>query len=176
MPYADPSKIKEYSKRYCERNAERARKRAADWRKAHPEQTAAMNAKWNRLRARPKPKRIIDPVEQRKKDAIRARDWRMKNRERVNAISRRSKSKNRAAATALQAKRKSQQQKSIPRWASLPAIREFYIRAAVLGKTVDHIVPLQSRLVCGLHCEANLCLLPADENASKGNRYWPNMP
>lgn len=41
---------------------------------------------------------------------------------------------------------------------------------------VDHIIPLQSRLVCGLHNEFNLRVITAKENNAKGNRYWPDMP
>jgi hypothetical protein len=51
-----------------------------------------------------------------------------------------------------------------------------YEKAAEMGLTVDHVVPLKSPLVCGLHCEANLELIPANDNFRKGNRHWPDMP
>ena len=41
---------------------------------------------------------------------------------------------------------------------------------------VDHIVPLQSPLVCGLHVHDNLRVILAVDNASKANRHWPDMP
>lgn len=41
---------------------------------------------------------------------------------------------------------------------------------------VDHIVPLQSKLVCGLHNEFNLAVITKSENLTKRNYYWPDMP
>jgi hypothetical protein len=36
---------------------------------------------------------------------------------------------------------------------------------------VDHVVPLKSDLVCGLHCEANLALMTGKANAAKHNSF-----
>lgn len=57
-----------------------------------------------------------------------------------------------------------------------------YLEAKRIGQEtgvkhhVDHIVPIKSPIVCGLHCEANLQILPEAENIRKGNRHWPDMP
>jgi hypothetical protein len=69
-----------------------------------------------------------------------------------------------------------------PAWANLEMMRLIYKMARELSEKlgvsyhVDHIVPLQSDLVCGLHCEANLQILTALENLKKHNRTWPDMP
>lgn len=63
-----------------------------------------------------------------------------------------------------------------PAWANRKAIAKIYRRAKELGMVVDHIVPLCSEYVCGLHCEANLQLLGEAANIRKGNRYWPDSP
>jgi len=69
-----------------------------------------------------------------------------------------------------------------PAWADIDAIEAVYAEAkarnAEAGEKwhVDHIVPIRSRIVCGLHVHWNLCLLSASENIAKGNRSWPDMP
>jgi len=69
-----------------------------------------------------------------------------------------------------------------PEWANPFFIEEAYCLAQLRTKItgipheVDHIVPLQSKIVCGLHCEYNLQVIPSLSNRSKSNRYWPNMP
>jgi hypothetical protein len=71
---------------------------------------------------------------------------------------------------------------AMPVWADVERINSLYREARRLTRTtgvmhhVDHIVPLNSRLVCGLHVPANLEILRARENRSKGNRRWPDMP
>jgi transposase len=55
------------------------------------------------------------------------------------------------------------------------ALAQLRTRATGIKWHVDHVVPLQSKLVSGLHCAANLQLLPQTENYRKGNRVWPDM-
>src|SRR5260370_28312796 len=72
--------------------------------------------------------------------------------------------------------------RATPKWADREKIAEFYAAADFLGMVtsewyhVDHIVPLRSRKVCGLHTEQNLQVLPASVNLRKSNRHWPDMP
>lgn len=82
----------------------------------------------------------------------------------------------------INARRKAVRKSSTPAWADTFALREAYelrrMREAITGGEwhVDHIVPLQHPLVCGLHNEFNVKVIPASVNCSKQNRYWPDMP
>lgn len=66
--------------------------------------------------------------------------------------------------------------RAIPGWADHAAIAQIYECARFLDVQVDHTVPLRSPIVCGLHVEHNLRPMLPGQNASKGNRYWPDMP
>jgi hypothetical protein len=79
---------------------------------------------------------------------------------------------------AKQAKRRAALLQATPAWADLKVIEEIYRDAATRLEVfhVDHIVPLNSPVVCGLHCEANLQILAARDNLVKSNSIWPHMP
>jgi hypothetical protein len=76
----------------------------------------------------------------------------------------------------INARRLAAKMRAIPAWANRTRIKDKAARITdetSIPHHVDHIVPLQSDRVCGLHWEMNLQVLPAFDNRSKSNRSWP---
>jgi hypothetical protein len=103
-------------------------------------------------------------------------EWGKLNPEKVRAAKTKWKRLNPESTRKDAESRRRQKSRSTPKWANKDAILAIYESAELYGLTVDHIVPIRSKLVCGLHCEANLRLVSFSENARKGNRHWPDMP
>ena len=80
---------------------------------------------------------------------------------------------NRSKCNAIFKKYKSAKLQAIPEWFEKDKIEKVYDKAKEFNMHVDHIVPLQSKEVCGLHCWHNLQLLDQSLNCAKGNYYWP---
>lgn len=103
--------------------------------------------------------------------------WMARNSEYRKEYTKKYNQENRGRRTALERARQAAKLMATPSWSETKEIEDLYIKSAAIGgMNVDHIVPLKSKLVCGLHVLANLRIIPKDENSTKGNRYWPDMP
>jgi len=109
------------------------------------------------------------------------KDWKTKNRERHLGLCVNWHKNNPEKSRALYAKQRAAKRQAIPPWADLEKIKEIYKKAIELTRQsgiahhVDHIYPLTSKYMCGLHVENNLQILTAKENISKSNRLWPGQ-
>lgn len=66
-----------------------------------------------------------------------------------------------------------------PPWltdAQVKAMRDLYESANPATHHIDHIVPLNNPLVCGLNVPWNLRKTLWRVNLAKSNNYWPDAP
>jgi hypothetical protein len=103
-----------------------------------------------------------------------------KNREYILAVNKKYKQDNPHIHATKESKRRAAKLNRTPRWLTevdFERIGNEYKLASILSKLtgtswhVDHIVPLQGKLVSGLHVPYNLRVIPAKENISKTNKY-----
>ena len=141
---------REYQCQWKDKNPERAHRIAVKWREGNREATQESSLRWRNNN--------LDKARESK------RKWGAKNPDKV---------------TAHTVKRHAAKLKAIPAWVGCAEnllIGKFYTKAKSLSEItgipheVDHIIPLQGKTVCGLHCPSNLQVLTASENRSKHNR------
>lgn len=136
------------------------------WQKNNKDKVKEYTQRWNH-RNKLKRKNIVD-------------SWRKRNPDKVKAMNKRGGKKwasnNKGKRNAIDMRRKAALIKRTPSWADLDKIKLFYLEAERLTKAtgipheVDHIIPLQGKLVSGLHVHNNLQVITRSENRSKQNK------
>lgn len=148
-----PDRIREAVKRHYNANKEKENKRARDYYQANAERIRALKVK-----------------------------LRIENKEHRRAYESQYSKENKGLINAKTTRRRCAKAQAIPKWVNHEKIAAIYFQCTELTietgveHHVDHIVPLRSTIVCGLHWENNLQILTKAENSKKGNRSWPNMP
>ena len=101
-----------------------------------------------------------------------------RNREHKNKQSNCWQKANRDKVAFQQMRYRNQKTQAMPVWANEQEIRAFYAEAKRVTQAtgtqheVDHIIPLKSPLVCGLHTPINLRVISKAENRSKSNHLY----
>lgn len=158
--------IKNRAAQWYANNKSRALANVARYRIDHKEESNALKKAWavkNKHAASVTRKKYAEKYPERRKAS--KLSWYLKNPERY---------------TEYASQRRATKLNSTPAWANKFFMQEIYslarLRTKVMGFKwhVDHIVPLKSDVVCGLHCEQNLQVIPASSNLAKHNRVWPD--
>lgn len=156
---ANAEKMRSYRRAWEERNPD---KKAAELRRYR----ATQAGKASRARAAKKYK-LLHP--DRVKEQVAS--WHAKNPDKSLAIRQRTQRKNRGYRNAQEAARRASKIHATPSWVDKTALNAVYLEAKRRSLTVDHIVPLRGKLVCGLHVPWNLQLLTLSENSRKKNQH-----
>lgn len=142
--------------------------RGKKWHKENPEKARISKAEYNK--------------NNKEKVRLVSKEWRQENSERAKQTGSIWAKKNSDKKVAASARRRAKKLQATPAWADHEWIERFYKLAREMTAkygvkfTVDHTVPLDSPIVCGLHWEGNLTILTDKHNKSKGNHWWPFMP
>lgn len=156
----------EYRKRYYAENRVTLIAKEIARQRANPSQKKANNLAWKHANV--------------EKNRAAARRWAAENRERAREKARVWAKANHGRVVANVRLREARERRAMPKWANRFFIGEIYdlarLRTKLLGEPwhVDHIVPLVSSIVCGLHVEHNLRVIPAQINRAKSNSHWPD--
>jgi hypothetical protein len=154
---------------------------AAEYRQKNAAQKKARDRKWYRNNRDLVLARNQTPAVRAARKAAKT-SWDAANKDHNREKRRQWTEDNRGRANGYVKARRAAKLCATPAWRNDFFIEEAYdlavLRTKVMGFPwhVDHIVPLRSKLVCGLHVEHNLAVIPALHNFSKGNRHWPDMP
>lgn len=164
----NPEKVADQNKRAYANRADEAKEKIRQWRANNPGRVRVQKSLYY---VRHKVRLIAKTMERDRSNPIpgraRRKKWAQENKDRVNHNT---------------ANRRAAKIKATPRWANDLFISEAYRLAKLREENtgvkwhVDHIVPLKSKLVCGLHVEHNLQVIPASVNYRKSNSSWADMP
>lgn|ERR1035437_7964754 len=105
------------------------------------------------------------------------KQYRIENKESISIYKREYQRVHSGLVNAKTAKRRASRLSATPEWSETKQIKQLYIDCKLISDMtsilhhVDHIIPLQSSIVCGLHVLANLQILTASENQSKNNTF-----
>lgn len=140
-------KLKKKHKEDYDKEPEKHKQRSISWNNRNKEYIAEYNAQWNE-----------------------------ENTEHISEYNKKYREENPGIGNHNNALRRARILQATPAWANLEAIKKVYEEARLktiesgIVYHVDHIYPLKSDIVCGLHVSENLQIITRSENCHKRNK------
>ena len=153
---------KERCRLHYQKNKERYKARAREWKKANPDKVAESGRKYYQNNK----EKILE----------RCADYYYSNTEEILARNREWKSKNPERGRSYVSARRKRVKEHCPSWVDRKQIQSIYREAIRISEEtgiphhVDHIHPLNGKNLCGLHVPWNLQIIPARDNMKKSNK------
>lgn len=146
----------EYKKKYRNKNKDKIKEYKANYFQSNKQKAMDYNKAYRRKRFLPKQRKRLT-VEEIK---IKRREYRLKEPQNQRNFH--------------QANRRASELQRTPIGSDLEAIKAFYLNCPK-GMVVDHIIPLQGKIISGFHTIKNLQYISSEENLRKGNKfpYYP---
>ena len=175
---ANPEKEKLRHKLYQQNNLEKEAEKQRRWRAQNPDKVKEFS-KRGYLKNKEYENERNKKYHQENKDkiAIVKKQWRLENLEHRKQYDDMYWRNNKDYVYSKNAKRRARLLQALVPWADFEKIRAIYAECIKISKEtgiahhVDHIIPLQSKYICGLHVETNLQILPWYENLTKLNKF-----
>ena len=166
MAYKEKNKQKEYAYKYWRENKEKESARIKKWKLENKEEYSKRQKEY-------RIKNAEKINEQKREYYLRTKEYK------AEYVKKYAKS-NPHMINKVSAKRRASKLNRTPKWLTkddLWIINEIYDlavkRTKILGVKwhVDHIIPLQGKLVSGLHVPSNMQVILGSENHAKNNKY-----
>ena len=170
MPYKNPATAKAKQREYYLKNKESLLEKNKAWALANAEQIRLVKQQWNAAL----PEKTKESYNE--KARVRYHQKKQWNAERKKIY----RAANKHLTNSYASRRRASLLQRIPIWQTefdALKIKCIYSIATMLSRvnnepwTVDHIIPLQGKIVSGLHVPSNLQVMRARENEAKRNKY-----
>lgn len=177
---AQTTQVKEYQKQYQEKNKDKIKAQKKEYTANSKDRRKAYLQSYNeKHKNKIKLSKSRYYLENKQRFSEARKEWKRRNPDKVRFANQAYTKRNKDAVNSSTAKRRARKKNATPSWLTdqdYSNIRAVYTMADRLSSClgvkhhVDHIIPLDGKVVCGLHVPWNLRAIPAAINLKKADK------